>query len=78
VTKEDVAKKLLTKRMAGKDAGTLQESSLKPRKFEDLYAMVEVDYQKKENRSLDRLHNAFTALKGCSAAGWRRPSPKSG
>jgi len=62
-TKEQVAKKLLTKRMAGKDAGTLQESSLKPRRFEDLHAMVEADYLKKENRSLDRLQDAFKALK---------------
>ena len=68
--KEGVAKKLLTARMAGKDAGTLQEASLKPRKFEDLYALVEADYLKKENRSLDRLHNAFAALK-TMFAGWR-------
>jgi len=61
--KEGVAKKLLTARMAGKDSGMLQAVCLKPRKFEDLAQLVEADYFKKENRSLDRLHNAFAALK---------------
>jgi integrase len=67
--KETVAKKLLTARLAGKDAGTLQAVCLKPRKFEDLYQLVEADYRKKENRSLDRLHNAFTAL-NTTFGGW--------
>ena len=64
-----MAEKLLPKRMAAKDAETLQETSLKPRRFEDLHAMVEADYLKKENRSLDRLHDAFKAL-GAMFAGW--------
>ena len=67
--KEGIAKKLLTARVAAKDAGTLQAACLKPRKFEDLYALVEADYLKKQNRSLDRLHNAFKALT-TMFAGW--------
>lgn len=68
-TKEQVAKKLLTKRMAAKDSGTLQESSLTPLKFEDLRAKIDADYLKKQNRSLDRMHDAFQAL-GTMFAGW--------
>ena len=51
------------------NAGTLQAACLKPRKFEDLYQAVQDDYVKKQNRSLDRLHNAFSALK-TMFAGW--------
>lgn len=68
-TKEQVAKKLLTKRMAAKDSGTLQESSLTPLKFEDLRAKIDADYLKKQNRSLDRMHDAFQAL-DTMFAGW--------
>jgi len=69
-TKEQVAKKLLTKRMAGKDAGTLQVSSLKPMGFADLQAIIEGEYHLNQRPSLDRLQVAFKAL-GAMFAGWK-------
>lgn len=69
-TKEQVAKKLLTKRMAGKDAGTLQESSLKPLEFADLQARIEGEYQLNQRHSFDRVQIAFKAL-GAMFAGWK-------
>ncbi len=68
-TKEQVAKKLLTKRMAAKDAGTLQESSLKPMRFADLRAIIEGEYQLNQRPSFDRLQVAFKAL-GAMFEGW--------
>src|SRR5262245_31152954 len=72
-TNEAVADKLLTKRLAAKDAGTLQESALKPVRFEKLEALIEANYKLKNNRSVDRLQDAMQALKetfgGCLASG---------
>ena len=68
-TKRKVAEKLLTKRLAGKDAGTLQESDLTLLKFEDLRAKIDANYLKKQNRSIDRMHDAWKAL-GTMFAGW--------
>lgn len=69
-TKRKVAEKLLTKRMAGKDAGTLQVSSLTPLTFADLQAAIEGDYLLNQRSSLDRLQVAFKAL-GAMFSGWK-------
>jgi hypothetical protein len=61
-TKEQVAKNLLTKRMAAKDAGTLQALSLKPIGFADLQTIIEGEYQLNQRSSFDRLQVAFKAL----------------
>lgn len=66
---ERVARKLLTKRQAGKDAGTLQESSLQHKHFADLQTIIEGEYQLNQRKSLDRLQDAFKAL-GRMFAGW--------
>ena len=69
-TKREIAEKLLTKRMAAKDAGTLQESSIKPMRFADLRAKIEGEYQLNQRPSLDRLQVAFKAL-GAMFEGWK-------
>ena len=56
--------------MAGKDAGTLQESNLKPMVFTDLQAIIEGEYQLNQRRSFDRVQVAFKAL-GATFAGWK-------
>lgn len=68
-TNEQVAKKLLTKRIAAKDVGTLQESGLKPMRLADLQAKIEGEYQLNQRASFDRLHMAFKAL-GAMFGGW--------
>ncbi|WHZ30071.1 MAG: hypothetical protein OJF51_004873 [Nitrospira sp.] len=64
-----VAEKLLTKRMAAKDAGTLQEVTLRRLRFEDLQASIEGEYQLNRRKSLDRVQDAFQALSR-TFAGW--------
>lgn len=64
-----VAEKLLTKRMAAKDAGTLQASSIKRLRFEDLQAILEGDYQLNDRKTLDRVQGIFRNL-GRTFAGW--------
>jgi integrase len=69
-TKREVAEKLLTKRLAAKDAWTLSEVALKPLRFKDLQAAIERDYRLKQRRSIDRVQDAFQAL-GAKFAGWK-------
>ncbi len=69
-TNEAVADKLLTQRMAKKDDGTLTEAAIKPRKFDDLQAAIEGEYQLNQRPSLDRVQVAFKAL-GAMFTGWK-------
>lgn len=69
-TKREVAEKLLTKRMAAKEAGTLSEASIKPLRFTDLRAAIERNYRLMERKSTDRMQDAFQAL-ASKFAGWK-------
>ena len=60
--KREVAEKLLTKLLAAKDAGTLTDATTKPLRFKDLQAAIELEYRLKQNKSLDRMQDAFQAL----------------
>lgn len=69
-TNREVAEKMLTKRLAAKDAGTPTEAMLKPLQFKDLQAAIELEYRLKQNKSLDRMQDAFQALTS-KFAGWK-------
>lgn len=69
-TKESVADKLLTKRMAAKEDETLTEAAIKPLRFKDLQAKIEGDYRQKQNKSTDRMQDAFHAL-AAKFEGWK-------
>ena len=59
-----VAEKLLTKRLAGKDGGTLDEANLKSNRFEDLEAAITRDYRLNDRASFDRMQDAFLPNRG--------------
>ena len=69
-TKREVAEKLLTKLLAAKDAGTTTEAMLKPVRFKDLQAAIELDYGLQARRSTDRMQDAFQALNS-KFEGWK-------
>ncbi|MGQ0557481.1 MAG: tyrosine-type recombinase/integrase [Nitrospiraceae bacterium] len=69
-TNREVAAKMLTKLLAAKDAGTLTEAMLKPLRFKDLQAAIELDYRLQERRSTDRMQDAFQALNS-KFEGWK-------
>jgi integrase len=68
--KREVAEKLLTKLLAGKDAGILTEATTKALRFEDLQVAIELDYRLKQRRSTDRMQDAFQALNS-KFEGWK-------
>jgi integrase len=68
--KREVAEKLLTKLLAAKDAGTLTDATIKPLRFKDLQAAVELDYRVNNRRSTDRMQDAFQAL-ASKFTGWK-------
>lgn len=68
--KREVAEKLLTRLLAAKDAGTTTEAMLKPVRFKDLRAVIELDYRLQERRSTDRMQDAFQAL-ASKFEGWK-------
>lgn len=68
--KRDVAEKMLTKLLAAKDAGTLTEATTKPIPFEDLQTAIEFEYRLKQNKSTDRMQDAFQALSS-KFKGWK-------
>lgn len=65
-----MAEKLLTKRLAGKDDGKLRETDLKGTRFEDLRAAIERDYQLNERASFERMQDAFQTL-ATKFEGWK-------
>lgn len=69
-TKREVAEKLLTKRLSGKDAGMPTDAIFKPTKFKDLQAAIELDYRLQARRSTDRMQDAFQALNS-KFEGWK-------
>jgi len=69
-TNESVADRLLTKRIAAKEGETLTEAAIRPLRFKDLQAAIERDYRKEQNKSFDRMQDAFQAL-AAKFAGWK-------
>lgn len=66
----EVAEKMLTKLLAAKDAGMLTDAMLKPTRFKDLQAAIELDYRLQERRSTDRMQDAFQSLNS-KFEGWK-------
>ncbi|MBA2485855.1 MAG: hypothetical protein H0V35_07115 [Nitrospira sp.] len=68
-TRRTDAEKILTRRLVGKDQGTLAETTLKRFHFSDLQAGIEAEYVLNRRASLDRVQDAFKALAG-TFDGW--------
>jgi hypothetical protein len=56
--------------MAAKENETLTEAAIRPLRFKDLQAAIERDYRKEQNKSFDRMQDAFQAL-AAKFAGWK-------
>ena len=69
-TNREVAEKVLTKLLAGKDAGAPTEAILRPLRFKDLQTAIELDYRVNNRRSMDRMQDALKPLSG-KFAGWK-------